>query len=96
MDLLSGDPDVDVIVATTSVPETVTILMVAGLPFLTVMGVYAAMDEVIRHLSWRRLLTPPRPGPPKEFRWKHSSYLNDLGPAVVLPVLIALSPWCWA
>ena len=51
MDLLSGDPDADVIVATTSVPESVTVPVVAGLPFLTGMGVDAAMDEVIAHLS---------------------------------------------
>ena len=51
MDLLSGNPDVDVIVATTSVPETVTVPVVAGLPFLTGMGIDAAMDEVVSHLS---------------------------------------------
>jgi len=51
MDLLSGNPDVDVIVATTSVPETVTVPVVAGLPFLTGMGIDAAMDEVVAHLS---------------------------------------------
>jgi PTS system galactitol-specific IIB component len=51
MDLLSGNPDADVIVATTSVPDTVTVPVVAGLPFLTGMGMDAAMDEVIGHLS---------------------------------------------
>jgi PTS system galactitol-specific IIB component len=51
MDLLSGTPDVDVIVATTSVPDTVTIPVVAGLPFLTGIGVDAALTEVVGHLS---------------------------------------------
>lgn len=51
MDLLSGTPDVDVIVATTSVPDTVTVPVVAGLPFLTGIGVDASLAEVVRHLS---------------------------------------------
>ena len=51
MDLLSGDPDADVIVATTSVPDSITVPVVAGLPFLTGMGQDAALAEVVRHLS---------------------------------------------
>ena len=50
MDLLSGTPDVDVIVATTSVPDSVTVPVVAGLPFLTGMGLDAALAEVVGHL----------------------------------------------
>ena len=51
MDLLSGDPDVDVIVATTSVPDSITVPVVAGLPFLTGIGADAALAEVVSHLS---------------------------------------------
>jgi PTS system galactitol-specific IIB component len=50
MDLLSGNPDADVIVATTSVPESITVPVVAGLPFLTGMGKDAALAEVVAHL----------------------------------------------
>ena len=51
MDLLSGNPDVDVIVATTSVPDSITVPVVAGLPFLTGMGQDAALAEVVEHLT---------------------------------------------
>lgn len=51
MDLLGGAPDVDVIVATTAVPDSVTVPVVAGLPFLTGIGVDAALAEVVGHLS---------------------------------------------
>jgi PTS system galactitol-specific IIB component len=51
MDLLSGGPAVDLIVATTQVPSTVTAPVVAGLPFLTGIGVDAALAEVGRHLA---------------------------------------------
>jgi galactitol PTS system EIIB component len=51
MDLLGGTPDVDLIVATTTVPETVTVPVVAGLPFLTGIGKEAALDEVVSHLK---------------------------------------------
>jgi galactitol PTS system EIIB component len=51
MDLLSGNPDADVIVATTSVPDSVTVPVVAGLPFLTGMGQEAALAEVVSHLT---------------------------------------------
>jgi PTS system galactitol-specific IIB component len=51
MDLLSGGPAVDLIVATTQVPSTVTTPVVAGLPFLTGIGVDAALAEVVRHLA---------------------------------------------
>ena len=51
MDLLSGDPDVDLIVATTSVPESVSVPVVAGLPFLTGIGRDEALAQIVAHLS---------------------------------------------
>ena len=51
MDLLSGTPDVDVIVATTEVPDSVGVPVVAGLPFLTGIGQEDALAEVVRHLT---------------------------------------------
>jgi PTS system galactitol-specific IIB component len=51
MDLLRGSPDVDLIVATTQVPDSVTVPVVAGLPFLTGIGKEATLDEIVRHLS---------------------------------------------
>lgn len=51
MDLLGSKPDVDVIVATTAVPEGVEVPVVAGLPFLTGIGQDAALAEVVSHLS---------------------------------------------
>jgi PTS system galactitol-specific IIB component len=50
MDLLSGSHDVDLIVATTQVPDSVTVPVVAGLPFLTGVGAEDAMAEIDRHL----------------------------------------------
>ncbi|SEC40975.1 PTS system IIB component, Gat family [Nocardioides exalbidus] len=51
MDLLSGTPDVDLIVATTTVPDTVTVPVVAGLPFLTGIGQDATLAEIVGHLQ---------------------------------------------
>ena len=51
MDLLQGDPDVDLIVATTSVPDSVSVPVVAGLPFLTGIGRDDALAEIVEHLS---------------------------------------------
>ena len=51
MDLLSGTPDVDVIVATTQVPAGVGVPVVAGLPFLTGIGQEEALAEVVAHLT---------------------------------------------
>ncbi len=51
MDLLSGTHGVDLVVATTQVPAGVTVPVVAGLPFLTGVGVDAALAEVVRHLK---------------------------------------------
>ena len=50
MDLLSGGADADVIFATTQVPSSVQVPVVPGLPFLTGIGVQAALDDVVRHL----------------------------------------------
>jgi len=50
MDLLSGTHDVDLVVATTQVPDTVTVPVVAGLPFLTGIGEEAALAEIEGHL----------------------------------------------
>jgi PTS system galactitol-specific IIB component len=51
MDLLSGTPQVDVIVATTEVPDGVGVPVVAGLPFLTGIGREEALAEVVQHLT---------------------------------------------
>jgi PTS system galactitol-specific IIB component len=51
MDLLGGDPDADVIVATTSVPDTITIPVVPGLPLLTGIGADATLAKVVSYLS---------------------------------------------
>lgn len=50
MDLLSGAHGVDLIVATTQVPDSVSVPVVAGLPFLTGIGAEDAMAEIDRHL----------------------------------------------
>lgn len=51
MDLLRGNPDADLVVATTEVPPGVTLPVVAGLPFLTGVGLDAALDEIVSHLT---------------------------------------------
>jgi PTS system galactitol-specific IIB component len=51
MDLVNGSPDVDLIVATTQVPTSVTIPVVAGLPFLTGIGLDSTLQEIVDHLS---------------------------------------------
>lgn len=51
MDLLSGNFDADLIVATTDVPESVSVPSVAALPLLTGVGeeaVFAEIDEYLR------------------------------------------------
>ena len=50
MDLMSGAPDVDLIVATTEVPASVSVPVVKGLPFLTGVGRDAALEEIVRVL----------------------------------------------
>ena len=51
MDLVNGTPDVDLIVATTAVPDTVTVPVVAGLAFLTGIGQDVALAEIVSHLQ---------------------------------------------
>ncbi|MCD4526512.1 PTS sugar transporter subunit IIB [Nocardioides sp. cx-173] len=51
MDLLGSTPDVDVIVATTAVPDGITVPVVPGLPFLTGMGRDQALADVVSHLQ---------------------------------------------
>lgn len=51
MDLLGGHVDADLIVATTEVPESVTIPTVAALPLLTGVGQQAVYDEIDRLLG---------------------------------------------
>lgn len=51
MDLLRGDVDADLIVATTDVPSTVTVPVVAALPLLIGMGEERVFEEIDQHLS---------------------------------------------
>ncbi len=51
MDLLSGNPAVDVIVSTTEVPKSITVPVVPGMPFLTGIGRDQALDDVVSHLQ---------------------------------------------
>lgn len=51
MDLLRGDVDADLIVATTDVPSTVTVPVVAALPLLIGMGEERVFEEIDHHLS---------------------------------------------
>lgn len=51
MDLLSGAHGVDLIVATTQVPSTVTVPVVPGLPLLTGIGADATLEQVLTHLK---------------------------------------------
>lgn len=50
MDLVSGSVDGDLIVSTTEVPSSVTVPVVAGMPFLTGIGADAAVEEILGHL----------------------------------------------
>ncbi len=51
MDLLGGDVNADLIVATTEVPGTVTVPVVAALPLLIGMGEEQVFAEIDKHLS---------------------------------------------
>ena len=52
MDLMVGSPDADLIVATTAIPDdSVTVPVVAGMPFLTGVGTESALAEITRHLQ---------------------------------------------
>ncbi|QNN53865.1 PTS sugar transporter subunit IIB [Nocardioides mesophilus] len=50
MDLLGGHASADLIVATTQVPADVTIPVIAGLPFLTGMGLDSTLDQIVAAL----------------------------------------------
>lgn len=45
-DLVSGGANADFIVATTQIPDSVTIPVVAGLPFLTGIGLDGTFDKI--------------------------------------------------
>lgn len=51
MDIVGGDVDADLIVATTDVPSTVTVPVIRALPLLTGMGQEEVLDEISRALS---------------------------------------------
>lgn len=51
MDLINGDVDADLIVATTDVPASVTVPVIRALPLLTGMGQEEVLDEIARALS---------------------------------------------
>lgn len=51
MDLIGGDVDADLIVATTDVPASVTVPVIRALPLLTGMGQEEVLDEIVRTLS---------------------------------------------
>jgi len=51
MDLVNGTPDVDLIVSTTQVPDRVDVPVVAGLPFLTGIGLDSTLKEIVDQLS---------------------------------------------
>lgn len=51
MDLLRGDVNADLIVATTEVPASVRVPVVAGLPLLTGFGEQGVFDAIDAHLS---------------------------------------------
>ncbi len=51
MDLMVGSPDADLIVATTAIPDSVTVPVVAGMPFLTGVGTESALAEITSHLQ---------------------------------------------
>jgi PTS system galactitol-specific IIB component len=50
MDLINGTTDADLIVATTQIPDSVTVPVVAGLPFLTGIGLDATLDDIVARL----------------------------------------------
>lgn len=51
MDLLGDTPQADLIVSTTQVPARIDIPVVAGLPFLTGIGLEATLQEIVDQLS---------------------------------------------
>lgn len=50
MDLINGDVRADLIVATTQIPDTVTVPVVAALPLLTGFGEEAVFTAIEEHL----------------------------------------------
>ncbi len=50
MDILSGTNGIDLVVATTQVPDSVSVPVVPGLPFLTGIGVDATLAAITEHL----------------------------------------------
>lgn len=50
-DILRGQVKADFIVATTEIPSSVTIPVVAGLPFLTGVGLEDTYAEIAKHLE---------------------------------------------
>ncbi len=51
MDLVRGDVDADLIVATTEIPASVTVPVVAALPLLTGFGEEEVFAEIDSHLT---------------------------------------------
>lgn len=51
MDLLRGDVDADLIVATTEVPGSVGVPVVAALPLITGFGEDAVLDDIVARLT---------------------------------------------
>ncbi|MGP9538279.1 PTS sugar transporter subunit IIB [Brachybacterium sp. AOP43-C2-M15] len=51
MDLVRGEVDADLVVATTDVPESVTVPVIRALPLLTGVGQEAVLDEISQALS---------------------------------------------
>lgn len=49
-DILNDPPDADLIVATTQVPASIEIPVVAGMPFLTGVGIDEALATIEEHL----------------------------------------------
>lgn len=50
-DLLTGDVEADLIVATTQVPDRVKVPVVGGVPFLTGMGTQKTLAEIEARLA---------------------------------------------
>lgn len=50
MDLVGGRPSADLIVATTQVPDGIGVPVIAGLPFLTGVGLDATLDQIVAAL----------------------------------------------
>lgn len=51
MDVVGGEVDADLVVATTDVPASVTVPVIRALPLLTGIGQEEVLDEIARALS---------------------------------------------